>query len=114
MADSTDPQTKQNTLSGCGVRFFWMLVGNMALFFLAISIGQTAPFKLSWRDAAFLVVVLALALARFVDISFLDGRTTEDKPATLADWRRYTVWLLAAGVAVWFAAHALAAAGWMR
>jgi hypothetical protein len=114
MSDVAASTSKQNTLAGCAVRFFWMLVGNMALFFLAISIAQHEPLPLSWRDAAFLGVVGALICARFLDISYLDGKTTEDNPATRSDWAKYTIRLLAMTGAVWLAAHGLAAAGWMR
>lgn len=114
MSDVTAFKSKQDTLSGCAVRFFWMLVGNIVLFFITISIAQHEPFNLSWRDAAFVGVVLALIAARFVDIAYLDGKTTEHQPASRSDWTRYATRLLAGGVAVWLAAHGVAAAGWMR
>ncbi len=114
MAGSDKPQTKQDTVSGCLVRFFWMLVGNMALFFLAILVAQYEPFKLSLRDAVFWAVVALMMAARFVDIRHLDGVTTEGEPATQSDWTRYVARLLGGAAVVWLVAHGLAATGWLR
>jgi len=114
MPDASVSASRQDTMAGCAVRFFWMLIGNIALFFLTISIAQKEPYTLTWRDAAFFAVVLALIAARFVDIWYLDGKTSNDEPATRGDWRRYTFRLLAACAGVWLLAHALAAFGWFR
>jgi hypothetical protein len=113
MTDSDKPQTKQNSVSGCLVKSLWMLVGNGALFFLAVLIAQHEPLKLSFRDAAFWSVVILMVAARFVDIWYLDGVTTEGEPATQSDWRRYVAVLLCGAAAVWLVAHGLAATGWL-
>jgi hypothetical protein len=114
MADSPSPQAKQDTVSGCLVRFFWMLVGNMALFFLTIIIAQYEAFELSIHDAAFWAVVLLLLAVRFVDISYMSGGTADGNRATLSDWKRYAAVLVGVAAAAWLAAHGLAATGWMR
>ncbi len=47
----------------------------------------------------FWLIALGLILARYVDIRYLKGETTDNKPATLKHWRRYSVIvLIAAGL----------------
>jgi hypothetical protein len=106
--------SKQDTVTAWAVSFFWMLLGNMALFFLSISIAQRDPFNRSRADDAFLVVVVALIVARLVDVACLDGRTVTGEPATRVDWWRYAGRLVAGSLVLWIAAHGLAATGWMR
>ena len=47
-------------------------------------------------DAVFWLIALGLVLARYVDIRYLKGETSDNKPATLKHWRRYSVVLLIA------------------
>jgi hypothetical protein len=113
MSDSASPQSKRDTVSGCLLRFFWMMIGNIALFFLAILIAQYQAFSIL-RDGAFWAVVLLLIATRFVDISYMSGETADGNPATRSDWKRYVAVLLGVASAVWLAAHGLAATGWMH
>jgi len=104
---------KQGAASGCLARFYWMVVGNMALAFLAMGIFEQNWWPPTWRDAAYWAIVASLAVVRLVDIRLLGGRTGEDAPATEADLRRYLVVLVVAAAGVWMLAHLAARAGWM-
>src|SRR5512136_2836830 len=106
--------SKQDTFSGCLVRFFWMAVGNAALVILGMMIVEQSWWPPTWRDAAFWAVVGALAVARLLDIRLLDGRTADGAPASAADLRRYLVALVAAAAGLWTLAHLAARFELMR
>jgi len=114
----TEPTTatpsKQDTMTGCFLRFMWMAVGNIVLFFLAIFIAQSGGWQPTWRDAAFVAVVLALIAVRYVDIRLFEGKDAEGKQATMIDWRRYAVLLIAVAVGLLLLAHLVGALGFMR
>jgi len=59
-------------------------------------------------DIIFWCIIPAMIIVRFLDIKFLDGRTTTDKPATLAHWRKYAVLLIIISAIIWLVAHAAA------
>jgi hypothetical protein len=113
-APSTVTPTKQNTMTGCLLRLTWMAGGNLVLFFLAIAIAQGDGWLPSWRDAAFAAVALAMIAVRLVDIRLFEGKDAEGKQATMVDWRRYAVRLIAAAVGLLLLAHLVGALGFMR
>jgi hypothetical protein len=51
--------------------------------------------------------VVALVLTRYIDIKLLGGLTVTDKPASMANWRKYTIFLLIGSTAVWVLSHAI-------
>ena len=104
----------QNSGIGCAARFFWMAAGNAALAFLLIFIAQQQGLALSWRDAAYWMVVTALLATRLADIRWFDGRTTEGEPATMALWRRWAMLLTAISLTLWALAHLVARSGWLQ
>jgi hypothetical protein len=115
----TEPTTatpsKQDTMTGCLLRLMWMFGGNMVLFFLAIAIAQSDGWQPTWRDAAFVAVVVALIAVRFVDIRLFEGKDTEGKEqATMIHWRRYAVLLIAVAAGLLLLAHLVGALGFMR
>ena len=109
-----DSEERQSTASGCLTRFYWMVVGNMALAFLAMGIAEQDWWPPTWRDAAFWAVVGSLAVVRALDIRLLGGRTAEGEPATEADLRRYIPVLLVISAGLWALAHLVTRAGWAR
>ena len=110
-APASPATTKQNTLTGCLLRFTWMAGGNLVLFFLAVAVAQHGGWKPTWRDAAFVAVVLALVAARFVDIRLYEGQNAEGQRATMVDWRRYVMTLVGAAAGLWLLAHLVGALG---
>jgi hypothetical protein len=85
------------------VRLFWLIAGNAALLFLALSIAQRRA--LSVLDFVYWATVAAMILARYYDIAHLDGETKDGEPATLRHWRRYIIVLIAISGALWGLAH---------
>lgn len=92
-------------LAGVVVRIFWLMGGNVALFMLAIFILEKKVY--SAFDIVFWAIVIGLVLARYIDIAFLKGLTSNSEPATLKHWRIYAVKLLLASTALWGLAHGI-------
>jgi hypothetical protein len=106
--------SKQDTMAGCLLRFTWMALGNLVLFFLAIFIAQSDGWQPTWRDAAFVAVTLAMIAVRFVNIRLFEGKDAEGKQATMVDWRRYAVRLIAVAAGLLLLAHLAGAFRFMR
>lgn len=101
-----DPQPRQ--LSGCFVRLLWMMVGNVVLIMTAIAIAQKQRgFALTEMDAFFFATAIGLLVVRYIDIRFLQGKTSDSQPATMADWRRYAITILGVSFLLWLGVHAI-------
>ncbi|MEN6310100.1 MAG: hypothetical protein ABFD80_01020 [Acidobacteriota bacterium] len=92
-----NPQPPAESKSGPGclgtlMRLAWIF-GAFSLIFCAMFIIQH---KGAVADLLMLLLALGLILVRFVDIKYLKGETADNKPATLKDWRRYALKVLAA------------------
>jgi len=86
----------QEPPSGClsiAVRLTWIF-GASLLIFGAIYILRDDSSGLA--DIVYWLIALGLVLARYVDIKYLKGQTSDNKPATLGHWRRYAAILVAA------------------
>ena len=90
------------------LRLFWMGVGNFLLFALALVIGQSKDVLFSRYDVLFAALVLLCILARYLDIAYFQGATADGEPATLRDWRRYSVVLVLVSLVIWAGAHGVA------
>jgi hypothetical protein len=90
--------TKPESSAGClsiVVRLTWIF-GASLLVFGAIFIMQGKASGLA--SVIYWLIALGLILARYIDIRYLKGETSDNKPATLKHWRRYSaVLLIAAG-----------------
>ncbi|HNX49630.1 MAG TPA: hypothetical protein PLS53_04450 [Thermoanaerobaculaceae bacterium] len=103
----------QHSGLGCVARFFWMAAGNAILAFLLVFIAQRQGLSLTWRDAAYWLVVLALLAVRLADIRWFGGRTTDDAPATMSLWRKWAPLVVIACLVLWAIAHLVARLGWL-
>jgi hypothetical protein len=91
--------TKPGSSSGClsiVVRLTWIFGVSLLVFSAIFIIQGNTP---GLADIIFWLIALGLILARYVDIRYLKGETSDNQPATLRHWRRYSVIvLLAAGL----------------
>ncbi len=98
-----DPETPEySNGAGCLTRMYWMFVGNA---FLAIAFGllidRHPPFP-SLLDAACLVFMASLVAVRYIDIRHLKGENPDSSaPATMDDWRTYSLFLVLGSVGAW-------------
>ncbi|HOR97188.1 MAG TPA: hypothetical protein PLZ74_02320 [Kiritimatiellia bacterium] len=65
-------------------------------------LSQNRPRFPSLPDVAYLLVLVSLVAARYIDIRRFNGANGENSaPATMADWRRYTLFLVTGCAVVW-------------
>ena len=99
MAQLTDQAPTTDQSAGClGVllRLFWMLGGVPILIFLGIGI-ISKPNK-ALLIAFYWIAMIAIIMARLVDIRIFRGDTTDGKPATMKHWRRQSAIYFAASI----------------
>ena len=111
MEDHPEEDASETTsLLGCLIPAFWMLVGNglLALCALAIASGSAA---FSVADLFYWVTVACLLGARYADIRYFGGRTSEGKPATMAHYWRYCFILCGVSAVVWIVVHLIPGVG---
>lgn len=99
------PQIQYDHMQGCLLRLFWTVVGNLALLALIYSISTQQGFGL--LDAVYWLVVVALATARYLEITRYRGQTLEGTPATRHHFQRYALWLFLVALALWISTHVL-------
>jgi hypothetical protein len=86
-----------------------MIGGNVVVLACAVSIGQPRASFLSAADIIYWIAVAAVVAARYYDVSKLGGMTAQGRPASMRDWRRYALLLLAGALVVWAGVHAWSA-----
>ena len=101
----TTPESQRQGCLGTILRIIWILPGNFALFLFLVLIVQRKGFTLF--DPIYWVSLAALAFVRYIDIKYLKGQTSNAAPATMRDWRKYLVRLLAIAGGGWVIAHAV-------
>lgn len=102
---AAQPQARQMGCLALVARMTWLFFGNIALLALTLSLTRRQGFS-GW-DVAFWSLALGLIGVRYLDVTRLGGFSTDGKPATLADWRRYSLKMLAFAVAAYGAAVGL-------
>ena len=101
-----NPDPEQSSFLALIVRLTWMAFGNLLLIITAFCIAQQKAGIV--LDVIFWAVVAGIVLVRYIDITVFNGQTTENTPATLKDWREYSLALFAISVLIWAVAHGAA------
>lgn len=86
-------------------RMTWLAFGPASLIFSSAAIWRKPPWTYSWLDLLFWGIAALVLVARFLDIKFFHGRTTEDRRATMSDWFRYSPKLVLFATAIWLLAQ---------
>ena len=103
MIDHTE--SKFESIIGLILRIYWMMAGGfislLAAVVAAVNHSETSrlPTIIFWSNS------LGLVIARYLDIRYFNGLTADGESATLKDWKRYSLWVVAASIAVWLAAQ---------
>ncbi|HOX06089.1 MAG TPA: hypothetical protein PK280_06785 [Planctomycetota bacterium] len=94
---------------GCLLRVYWLILGNLVLFFLAyfIAAGQVrGEWRFTVLDGAYAAAAVIQVLARYLDIRLCAGTTSTGAPGSMTVFRRYAAIMLAVSLAAWAGAHA--------
>jgi hypothetical protein len=73
-------------------RMAWLFFGIFAMWFCALFIAMRKAPGIS--DILFGILAVAVIIIRYIDIKVFRGETADNAPATLKDWRRYTIRLI--------------------
>lgn len=110
MLDGPKTQTATDQPAiGYFFRLYWMAFGNAALFFAGLNISASE--RMGKADAVYGGLTLTLLLARWVDITKLNGMTVRALPATRGHLQRYSVALTGFALLGWAVARWLSAWG---
>ncbi|HRR33052.1 MAG TPA: hypothetical protein P5026_03040 [Kiritimatiellia bacterium] len=102
------PVPENSSEAGCLMRLYWMFLGNAIVFISFAYLLQNRPQFPSFWDAVYLLAVMSLAVSRYIDIRRFNGTNgAGDTPATMADWRKYTLFLVTGCLAAWLAIRIL-------
>lgn len=110
-SDDSDRDGQYDSLSGCLLRLFWLMLGNVLLALAILQILFSRPPFFSGVDGFFWLVVGVMIAARFLDLSYFSRTRADGQPATATDGWRYVVILVVAAAIVWMVAHM--AAHWL-
>lgn len=93
-------------------RVFWMMVGPLVLFVLALTIANRGNGWFTTPDVAFLAILVGMIVARWLEFQFGQPQTSTGAPATAEHLRRYVPVTLAVGLLTWLIAN-LAGNHWL-
>jgi hypothetical protein len=82
-----------------------MGIGNLALLLIGLLILERNAFSV--LDAIYWLVVIAVLMARLMDIRRFGGRTIDNEPASMHHFRRYVLKLPLVAAGFWAFAHIL-------
>ena len=102
--DATD--IDQST-AGSLLRMFWLAYGNAGLLIAAALVSKQPPWTYTVTDAIYGALVVALLLARFLDITRFGGLTSNNEPATKGHLVRYSVGLVVIATLLWIGAQSI-------
>jgi len=86
-------------------RVTWMMIGPLVLLVLLLSILKAGSGWATGLDAAFLAVVAAMIAGRWYELRSGQAATSDGRPATWDDFRRYVLILLPSAAAAWAVAN---------
>ncbi len=90
--NSTDSSNKPSGCLPAFIRLLWFFFGNVALLAATFFIGKNEAGVIA--DIIFWLIVPALIAIRYIDITKFHGLTGENEPATLKDWKSYSIKLV--------------------
>ncbi len=109
----TPPTVSEKRLFGCLARLIWMAAVPIVMFQATFLLAEGRSVAGLPGVVPLLGVAVVAVAVRWVDVSLLHGLTAEGEPATPADWRRYSLAVLAVTGGLWLLATVVARLGWM-
>ena len=103
-----DSHVPQQSGLGYLARFIWMLIGPVVAILSLLLIFQNRQGSFSSADAFLWCAVVACVVLRYIDVSRLNGLKATGEPASIADWRRYTLILVIVVLVLWGIARRVA------
>jgi hypothetical protein len=86
-------------------RMTWLAFGPAGIIFVGATVWKQPPWTYSIFDGVFWGIAALVVIARFLDVRFFRGRTTDDQPATMRHWWLYSAKFLLFATVVWLLAQ---------
>jgi hypothetical protein len=83
-----------DSVLGLFLRLYWIMIGTAALAIVAALPVAYPRLPTAPLLAAYVLCVVTLVAARYIDIRYCGGQTVDGTPADLGHWRRYVMILL--------------------
>lgn len=91
-------------MSGCLLRLYWMIGGFLIAVLCGVSVVNHHG-GFSVVDLIYWAAILGVPAARYADMTKFNGRRADGGPMTLADWRRFSLAVVVAGIIGWVLIH---------
>lgn len=105
MPDETT--TQKGSTTAFLIRFFWMFLGNVCLFFIIIGIWEKHIASFTMLDVYYGAIVFTSLIIRYIDIVHFNGTTADGEPATLKEWKQYSISFLLIASAILCVTHGI-------
>lgn len=108
LSDHDPAVNEESNGAGCLTRIYWMFAGNALLAMLLVWLIFNHPKFPSLQDAGYVLTLASLVAVRYIDIRHFKGENgAGGTRCTLADWQKYSLFLVSGGVAAWLAVRFL-------
>jgi len=98
---SDHPEIQYTPFSAAFARLYWMVFGTIILLFTAITVAFGSFQNIQAAGVIYWGDVFCMIIVRYLDIRYLRGETVDCQPATMKDWKRYSVFLVIASLVIW-------------
>jgi hypothetical protein len=88
---------------GLIMRVYWMIMGHLLVAMLGVAIFMNQIHYRLLLNLLYLVAAVLCIVARFIDIKYYKGQTSDGEPSTMKHWRRYSIFVAAYAVPLWIA-----------
>jgi hypothetical protein len=103
-----DSHVPQQSGLGYLARFIWMLIGPAVAIISLMVMFQNQQSRFSSADAVLWCAVVACVVLRYIDVSRLNGLKATGEPASITDWLRYAIVVVAVALVLWGIARRVA------
>jgi hypothetical protein len=94
-------ETEYTPLSAVLPRLYWMVFGNIILLLTAVTTMLRAFQDLHLASLVFWANAACMVIIRYLDVRYLRGETADSQAATIAHWKRYSIFLLVGAASTW-------------
>jgi hypothetical protein len=92
MKETIKPVTKGYTpVSGIFLRIYWIAIAHGAALILTAKMALSSLQRSPLLNLVLALLLISVIIARYIDIRYCKGETSDFKKATIADWRSWSL-----------------------
>jgi hypothetical protein len=100
-ASSRSDSSPTTPLTPTFLRLYWMVVGNAITVVLWINIAFNLMPQFKTFSVLFFLNIAGMITARYTDIRYHNGETSNGDPATMGHWKKYVIILSIVAGGLW-------------